>query len=85
MTKRKDGLRDAQSWVQPARNFINMFISVEAGETNLPEVIYILVVAEDTTPPDEPLAIRTRSSWAYAKYLLLYIDNRARWLDLNDK
>ena len=85
MTKRKDGLRDAQSWVQPARNFINMLISAETGEANLPEIVYIFVVAEDTTPPNEPLAIRTRLAWACAKYLLFYIDNRARWLDLNDK
>jgi hypothetical protein len=62
-----------------------MLISAEAGEANLPSIVYILVVAEDTTPPDEPLAVRTRSPWACTKYLPFYIDNRARRLDLDDK
>jgi hypothetical protein len=85
MTKRKDGLRDAQSWVQPGRKLINMFIAVEAGEANLPEMVYILVVAEDTTAPYESLAFRTRLPWANAIYLLFNVDNRARWLDMDDK
>lgn len=85
MTKRKDELRDEQSWVQPGRKLIKVFTDVEAGEANLPEIVYVLVVAEDTTAPDESLAIRTRLTWAYAIYFLFDIDNQARGLDVDDK
>lgn len=85
MTKRKDGLRDAQSWVQSGRKLINMFIAVEAREANLPEIVYILIVAEDTTAPYESLAIRTRLAWANTIYFLFNVDNGARWLDVDDK
>jgi hypothetical protein len=85
MTKRKDGLRDAQSWAQPGRKLINMFIAVEAREANLPEIVYILVVAEDTTAPYEPLAIRTGLAWTNAIYLPFNVNNGARWLDVDDK
>jgi len=85
MTKQKDELRDGQSWVQPGRKLINVFTDVEAGEANLPEIVYVLVVAEDTTAPDKSLAIRTGLAWAYAIYLLFNIDNGARGLDVDDK
>lgn len=85
MTKQKDAQQDAQSWVHPGRKLINMSIAVEAEEANLPEVVCILVVAEDTTAPYESLAIRTRLPWANATYLLFNVYNGARWLDVDNE
>jgi hypothetical protein len=41
--------------------------------TNLPELIYLLIIDEITTSPNEPLSVRPRSSDACFEDFLLYI------------
>jgi hypothetical protein len=41
--------------------------------TNLPELIYLLIIDEITTSPNEPLSVRPRSSDACFEDFPLYI------------
>jgi hypothetical protein len=83
MTRLKDERRDAQSSDRPRR----MVVSVIHSRRNaseyvyLPKIIYILIVGEHSTPPNEPLTIWPRLPRASVMYLLLDVADGAGWWD----
>lgn len=87
MTRLKDERRDAQSSDRPRRMVVSVAHACRHAREHiyLPKIIYILIVGEHSTPPNEALTIWPRLPWACVMDLLLDVADRAGWRDSDCK